>query len=106
MIEPHEMTTHPLGGPRDGVATITDSELMLVMASKAIRRLHIHQTEQGRYRLAVDIAGQDKHLSLVTLRKKTREWASLDRLAQHIQSRLSGTTPSITLNLHSGVPSK
>lgn len=78
--------------------TISESELVLVVRSKALKQLQIIQTEQGRFRIKVILKNQEEERDLVTYRKQPREWASLDRLAKHIQDKL-GPIPPMTLTL-------
>ena len=77
---------------------ISESELALVVKSRAIKRMHILQTEIGRFRIHVTLNNQDGDLELLTFRKKPREWASLDRLIKHIREKLPNV-PNITLSL-------
>jgi hypothetical protein len=87
------------------MSTVSESELGLVVKSRALRRLLIHRTDAGRFRVSVTLNNQEGELDLVTTRKKPREWASLDRLAQHIQEKF-GANLAITLCLQSGETSK
>ena len=85
--------------------TISESELALVAKTRALKRMNIIQTEAGRYRVIVNLNNQEDELELVTFRKTTREWSSLDRLIKHIQEKY-GAMPNITLSLYSGEASK
>lgn len=85
--------------------TISESELGLVVRSKAIKRFHIVQNQQGKFLITVTLNNQEGELELVTTRKNAREWASLDRLAKHIQEKY-GAIPSISLSLHTGDSTK
>jgi hypothetical protein len=78
--------------------TINESELVLVVLSKALKRLHIIQTAQGRFRIKVILKNQEEERDLVTYRKQPREWVSLDRLAKHIREKC-GAIPPMTLTL-------
>ena len=89
-----------------GMNTISESELSLVVRSKALKRLHITQTEQGKFRITVTLNNQEGEHELVTTRKTPREWASLDRLAKHITEKFGGAIPAIHLTLFSGEASK
>lgn len=84
---------------------ISESELVLVVRSKALKTLHIMQTNEGKYRINVNLKNQETVLDLVTFRKTPREWASLDRLVKHIQSKYIGV-PSIILTFYSGEATK
>lgn len=83
------------------MSTIYESELILVVRSQALKRMHISQSDEGKYRVLVNLNNQEGELELVTYRKKPREWASLDRLAKHIQEKY-GAIPIMTLTLFSG----
>lgn len=85
--------------------TISESELVLVIKSKALKRMHIVQNEHGKFRIIVNLNNQEGELELVTFRKKPREWASLDRLAKHTREKY-GAIPVMTLSLYLGEPSK
>ena len=85
--------------------TINESELVLVMRSRALKRMHVIQNEEGKFRVVVNLNNQEDELELVTFRKKPREWASLDRLAKHIQEKY-GAVPTMTLTLFSGEATK
>lgn len=85
--------------------TLSESELVLVIKSRAFKRLHIIQNEQGKFRITVSLNNQEGELNLVTYRKTPREWASLDRLAKHIHEKY-GAIPNMTLSLYSGETSK
>lgn len=84
---------------------ISESELLLVVRSRVLKSLHVIQTDKGRYRITVNLKNQEEVLELVTFRKTPREWASLDRLAKHIQGKYVGI-PSIILTLYSGEATK
>jgi hypothetical protein len=85
--------------------TISESELVLVVRSRALKRMHVIQNEEGKFRVVVNLNNQEGELELVTFRKKPREWASLDRLAKHIQEKY-GAVPIMTLTLFLGETSK
>lgn len=84
---------------------ISESELVLVVRSKAVKSLHIVQTDEYKYRITASLKNQEEPLELVTFRKTPREWASLDRLAKHIQEKYVGIH-SIILTLYSGEATK
>lgn len=81
--------------------SISESQLVFVVRSDALRQLRITQNELGNFLVAVQLNNQDGWHELVTFRKKPREWASLDRLAKHIREKY-GAIPTITLNLFFG----
>ena len=89
------------------MSTIRESELVMMLRSKALKRLHIIQTQQKKFIIKVNLNNQENELDLVTFRKKPREWASLDRLVKHIQKKY-GAIPPTTLSLFTptGEPSK
>lgn len=87
------------------MTTISESELTLLIKSKGLKRLLVIQSEDRKYRVAATLNNQEGELELVTYRKKPREWASLDRLAKHIQDRYEGVT-TMTLNLSTGAHTK
>ena len=80
------------------MATITESELGLVVRSLAVKRFRIVRKGSGKYLVYVELNNQEGELALVTTRKNPREWASLDRLATHIQDKY-GSIRSISLSL-------
>lgn len=83
--------------------TISEAELVLIAMSKAVKRLTITETYDGRYRISATVSHRDSDLDLVTFRKKHREWVSLDRLIRHIKDRY-GAIPSIVLCLYTSTP--
>ena len=87
------------------MSTISESELVFVVRSRGLKRMHIIQSEAGKFRVTVYLNNQEGELELVTFRKKHREWASLDRLVKHIQEKYRAV-PTITLTLFSGETSK
>ncbi|MVW64465.1 hypothetical protein GPY61_31575 [Massilia sp. NEAU-DD11] len=80
---------------------ISEPELVLVVRSRVLKNLHIIQTHEGKYRIAVNLKNHEEMLELVTFRKTPREWASLDRLVRHMQRKYLGI-PSAILNFYSG----
>lgn len=84
--------------------TISESELGLMVLTKGLKRFHIVQNRLGKYHIRVTLNNQEGELQLVTTRKSAREWASLDRLANHIQDKY-GAIP-ISLSLHTGDSTK
>jgi len=74
---------------------ISESELIMVVRTKALTSLHINQTEEGKFRITAKLNNQEGELDLVTFRKTPREWASLDRLVKHIQEKYVGIPPII-----------
>jgi hypothetical protein len=84
---------------------INESELLLIVRGKAIKTMHIDQTGEGKFRILVTLKSQEEEFELVTFRKTPREWASLDRLAKHIQQKYRGI-PSIILTFYSGEATK
>ena len=78
--------------------TISESDLALSVKNRVVRHVIITQTAGGRYQITVDLTWRKEQLTLVTARKKVREWVSLDRLVAHIQDSY-GNPPPITLKL-------
>lgn len=81
---------------------ITESGLALLLESQAVKQMHIVQNEEGKYRVIVKLHNQEEELEPVTFRKKTRYWASLDRLTKHIREKYGSHIPNINLSLYLG----
>lgn len=80
------------------MSTISESEIEDAGRNKAIKKLHIVQQPNGKYGITVNLTWKEGEFTLITQRKNTREWASLDRLSHHIQE-VYGAVPSISLSL-------
>jgi hypothetical protein len=78
--------------------TIFESELEDSGRNKAIKKLHIIQQQNSKFWLVVNLTWKEGMFTLITQRKKVREWTSLDRLSRHIQKNY-GAAPSISLTL-------
>lgn len=78
--------------------TVSEAELTDFVKNRAVKRLNIIQNESGRYKIVVNLTWKEGDWNLVTTRKTIREWASLDRLARHIQENY-GIPPAISLSL-------
>lgn len=79
--------------------TISESELADFIKNKAVKKLHIAQNEDRKYEIVITLTWKEGDWNLITTRGKPREWASLDRLARHIQEKYQGTLPPINLTL-------
>jgi hypothetical protein len=80
------------------MSTISESDLIDCVRNKAVKKLHIIQDPNGKFRIVVNLTWKEGDFDLITTRRKPREWASLDRLARHIQENY-GVIPPITLTL-------
>lgn len=76
---------------------ISESELNDYFQNKAVKKLHIVQCEGGGYRTVVNLTWKEGDFEVITTRGKPREWASLDRLARHIQEKYQGVLPTMSL---------
>lgn len=88
------------------MTTISESELIDAIRNRAVKRLHIAQTDEGKYRIIANVskisvgsAWKEGDLELLTTRNVPREWVSLDRLEKHIRMKY-GPIPAITLSLN------
>jgi len=79
--------------------TLSEAELTDCFRNNAVSQLKIVQGESGKYRIIVNLTWKEGDWHLLTLRKTTREWVSLDRLAHHIRKHY-GILPSINLSLY------
>jgi hypothetical protein len=79
--------------------TISEAELIDYMVNKAVKKLHIIGNPKNKFRIVVILTWKEGEWHLITTRGKPREWASLDRLAKHIQEKYDGDLPPITLTL-------
>jgi hypothetical protein len=86
------------------MSTVGEAELTLAARSELLRRLRIIQTGEGKYQVKVSLADREGELSVVTTRQP-REWASLDRLLNHIQEKF-GAFPAIFITLKPGETTK
>jgi hypothetical protein len=77
---------------------INEAELTDFMKNKAIKRLTIVQSEEGKYRIVINLTWKEGDWNLVTTRGGPREWASLDRLIRHLSDKYE-SLPPITLVL-------
>jgi hypothetical protein len=79
--------------------TIVEAELADFIRNKAVKKLNIIQVDESKYQIVANLTWKEGDWYLVTTRKKTREWASLDRLARHIREKYNGAVPPISLLL-------
>lgn len=78
--------------------TLTESELADFLKNNAVRKLTIILGPSGKFRIVVNLTWKQGDYYLLTTRKTVREWASLDRLARHINDNY-GVPPLIELSL-------
>lgn len=83
------------------MGTIYEADLEDAGRNKAIRKLQIVQQQNGKYEIVVNLTWKDGDYTLVTQRKNVREWASLDRLVEHIRD-CYGIVPDVQLVLFTG----
>lgn len=79
--------------------TLTESEFADFLEHKVVQKLKVVQLGKDRYEVIVSITWKPGNWRLVTLRKKPREWASLDRLVKHLLSKSKKGVPPIELVL-------
>jgi hypothetical protein len=77
---------------------IAERDLRLYIHSRVVRRLVIAQVDSGAYQLHARLTVQPDQVALFGVRGLPREWASLDRLAKHIQNKF-GLLPVLELAL-------
>lgn len=78
---------------------VTKAEVADFIQNKAVKRMSIIQTEDGKYRIVVILTWKPGEWHLVNARKHPRKWASLDRLARHIVSTYGAELPPMNLAL-------
>jgi hypothetical protein len=79
---------------------ITENELLMLIQSRALRQFNIMQADSGsRFRLHISLKVSQAALVLMGTRNKPREWASLDTLAKHIDTKYGGAPVPIVLSL-------
>lgn len=78
---------------------ISEAELIDCVKNKAVKQLNIVQSDNGKYQISLSLTWKEGEWNLVTTRGKPREWASLDRLARHIQEKYDGALIPISLAL-------
>lgn len=79
--------------------TISETGLIDLVGTKAVKRLNIIRQANGKYQIIVTMAWKEGDRTLVTTRGNPREWASLDRLVRHMNEKHEGILPSISLTL-------
>lgn len=79
---------------------ISEVELIDNLESKAVKNMALVQGEDNKFRIYVTLTWKEGRQLLETQRKKPRTWASLDRLARHINLKY-GAVPLILLELRS-----
>jgi hypothetical protein len=80
------------------MSTISEFDLIDCVRNKAVTKLNIIQDPNGKFRIVVNLTWKEGDFDLIPTRRKPREWASLDRLARHIQEN-HGAIPPISLTL-------
>jgi hypothetical protein len=66
---------------------IAERDLLLCIRSQSLRRLTIVRMAGGPYQLRASLSFEPGEMILANVRGKARQWASLDRLANHIRSK-------------------
>jgi hypothetical protein len=79
---------------------INQAELVDFVRNRAVTRFRIIQNAANNYQIVINLTWKEGDLNLVTARGKPREWASLHRLARHIQEEYLGHLPPIDLTLN------
>ena len=77
---------------------ISEPELIDNLANKAVKIMQVEQGPDGKFRIYVTLTWKEGSRILETQRKRQRTWASLDRLARHINKKYSNV-PLIGLKL-------
>jgi hypothetical protein len=82
---------------------VTETDLLLGIASGALRRLTIVETEARKYRLHVSLTAESDEHFLVNARGQPRQWSSLDSLARLIRCKY-GSPTTVVLSFGNGAP--
>lgn len=77
---------------------ITERELIDNTENNAVQTLKIVETDEGKFRIYINLSWKKGEFYLETQRKTFREWSSLDRLVLHINTNY-GSIPLIILQL-------
>lgn len=80
---------------------ITQRELDIAAANKAISLLRIVQLDDGTFSILITLTWRPEELTLITQRKEVRGWVSLDRLLKQIREHY-GITSAINVTLKGG----
>ena len=67
--------------------TINEQELADNLESKAVKGLYLIQGSDDQFRVYAELTWKEGLQLLETQRKKPKEWASLDRLVRHINTK-------------------
>ena len=78
---------------------VSEAEVADFIRNKAVKRMNIIQTDDGKYRIVVTLTWKTGDWNLVNARRHPRKWASLDRLSRHILSEYGEDLPPINLVL-------
>lgn len=81
------------------MSTISEADMLDNARNHAIKRIHIVQGENLKYRVIVNLIWKDGDLIVVTTRKTPREWVNLNRLALHMMQNY-GKIPEINLTFY------
>jgi hypothetical protein len=81
------------------MSTISELELIDNLRNKAVQVFEIRLTRQKTYIVRVKLSWKTEKLTLLTARKKIREWVDLERMARYIRTKY-GPLPPIRLILN------
>ena len=79
--------------------TYTEAELADFLEHKVVQKLLIVQLGIDRYEVIMSLNWKPGNWRIITLRKKPREWSSLDRLTKHLIKKSVNGLPPIDLLL-------
>lgn len=87
-------------GGEDSIASemIMESELADFMKNKAVKKFNVSQNEDATFRLFINLTWKEGDLCLGTVRKKPRDFVSLDTLIGFMQKL--GVTRPFTVSLY------
>lgn len=77
---------------------ITEKELDIAGANKAIKNLRIVQLDNGTFSILVTLTWRVGELTLITQKKEVRGWVNLNLLLKHIKEKY-GITSEINVKL-------
>ncbi|MBS1943321.1 MAG: hypothetical protein JST38_20860 [Bacteroidetes bacterium] len=79
--------------------TITDTQLLSFIRADRVKKIILTENENGRYEVSVSLTWDLHEYAVVTVRGKRREWASLDRMQNHLKKSIKGI--NFTLSIES-----
>jgi hypothetical protein len=79
--------------------TMTETELADFLVHSAVQKLWFVQLDKDKYEVIASLNWKPGNWRLLSVRKKPREWVSLDRLAKSILSKCVKDVPVIELVL-------